>query len=58
MRLAGNKGSRKAWIEFGTKESARSAREYDNTVSGVTALHSSVVAAVSCKAMLMLHDRL
>lgn len=33
VRLAGSKGSRKAWIEFGTKESARSAREYDNTVS-------------------------
>ena len=35
MRLAGSKGSRKAWIEFGTKESARSAREYDNTVSSL-----------------------
>lgn len=33
VRLAGALGSRKAWIEFGTKESARSAKEYDNTVS-------------------------
>lgn len=33
VRLAGTEGSRKAWIEFGTKEAARSAREYDNTVS-------------------------
>ena len=32
VRLAGSKGSKKAWIEFGTKESAKSAREYDNTV--------------------------
>ncbi|KAL3133355.1 hypothetical protein ABBQ38_007228 [Trebouxia sp. C0009 RCD-2024] len=34
VRLAGTEGSRKAWIEFGTKEAARSAREYDNTVLG------------------------
>ncbi|DBA74438.1 TPA: hypothetical protein ACH3X1_011189 [Trebouxia sp. C0004] len=34
VRLAGTLGNRKAWIEFGTKESARSAREYDNTVLG------------------------
>lgn len=32
VRLAGPLGSKKAWVEFGTKESARSAREYDNTV--------------------------
>lgn len=32
VRLAGRLGSKKAWVEFGTKESARSAKEYDNTV--------------------------
>lgn len=34
VRLAGATGNKKAWIEFGSKESARSAREYDNTVLG------------------------
>lgn len=33
VRLAGTLGNKKAWIEFGTKESAKSAKEYDNTVS-------------------------
>lgn len=42
VRLAGALGSRKAWIEFGTKESAKSAREYDNTVrSLLSKQHSS-----------------
>ena len=41
VRLAGTLGNRKAWIEFGTKESARSAREYDNTVSCFADTHCS-----------------
>jgi uncharacterized NAD-dependent epimerase/dehydratase family protein len=41
VRLAGALGNRKAWIEFGTKESARSAREYDNTVSCAANKHCS-----------------
>lgn len=46
VRLAGNKGGRKAWIEFGTKESARSAREYDNTVS---TCHSTALLCDCCR---------
>ena len=41
VRLAGTLGNKKAWIEFGTKESARSAREYDNMVSCFANKHCS-----------------
>ena len=32
VRLSAAAGQKKAWVEFNTKDAARSAREYDNTV--------------------------
>eukprot|EP00891_Asterochloris_glomerata_P008471 jgi/Astpho2/8471/Aster-x1521 len=46
VRLSAAAGQKKAWVEFNTKDAARSAREYDNTMMGpATVRHRGALEA-------------